>query len=73
MTEDNPRRYNLPTLETIQAYKWEPKGWRGRSESCQTGSVHRLAPAGAKSPYAAKVAAALSAAVTTTTPQGTRA
>ena len=50
MTEDNPRRYNLPTLETIQAYKWEPKGWRGRSESCQTGSVHRLASAEAKSP-----------------------
>ena len=26
----------------------EPKGWRGRSESCQTGSVHRLASAEAK-------------------------
>ncbi len=29
-----------------------PKGWRGRSESCQTGSVHRLASADAKSPLA---------------------
>ena len=27
----------------------EPKGRRGRSESCQTGSVHRLVPAGTKS------------------------
>ena len=30
-------------------YKRGPKGWRGRSESCQTGSVHRLVPAGTKS------------------------
>ena len=27
-----------------------PKGWRGRSESCQTGSVHRLASAEATPP-----------------------
>ena len=36
-------------LDVILAYKRGPKGWRGRSESCQTGSVHRLASAEAKS------------------------
>ena len=62
------------TCQRLVQYKFisgGPKGWRGRSESCQTGSVHRLAPAGAKSPYAAKVAAALSAAVTTIKQEGT--
>ena len=38
---------------STQDYTMGPKGWRGRSESCQTGSGPRLAPAGAKRPAAA--------------------
>ena len=40
------------TCQRLVRYKLiscDPKGWRGRSESCQTGSVHRLASAEAKS------------------------
>ena len=43
-----PRPANVGLRPSIKMS--EPKGWRGRSESCQTGSVHRLAPAGTKSP-----------------------